>query len=272
MSASTHINPIFTTAMRRMPLLGVTIFVTAISNSVDAAALTTQADFDARCAAPGVVLCRGLDSDSELQTGELANAADDTRQGFIDTATKTSGNGSLKFTLRAGMRVANIGGAWSTSLGKKFVSGEIIYVQWRQRMSAAFLENAKNYWRSSIKQINIHGPRSTCQGAEYATVYYNGMPSMYTNCGDGFDTDATTNQLCNGQCSDILIQQGNSLIPSPNGDGYNCHYNNQVPGIGDGSGCFFFPADTWVTYYEKITIGDFGGTNSAVDAWVAVNN
>jgi hypothetical protein len=102
------------------------------------------------------------------------------------------------------------------------------------------------------------------------------MPSMYTNCGDGFNTDPSNNILCGtggADCSnDILIQQGSSLTPSPNGNGYNCHYQNQVPGTGDGTGCFFPPANVWVTYYEKITIGTFGGSNSAVDAWVVVGN
>ncbi len=230
-----------------------------------------EADFAARCAAPGVVLCTGLNTEADLQAGEIGPAADGSRQGFVDNAHETSGGGSLRFTLRAGVSESNIGGYWSHALGKKFVSGDVLYVQWRQRITPEFLSNSSSYWRSSIKQINIHGPNSTCQGAEFTTALYDNKPEMYTNCGDGFDTDATNNTLCNGTCGgDILLQQGSSLVSSPNGDGYNCHYNDQSPGTGDGSGCFFFPPNVWVTYYEKITIGAFGGTTSAVDAWVAI--
>jgi hypothetical protein len=227
-----------------------------------------------------VVLCAGLDTESELQFG-IQVADDLTRQGFIDTTIKSSGTGSLRFTLRKGVTLSNIGGAWSKPLGRTFRSGDTIYVQWRQRISPEYVSNNRDYWTSSIKQINIHGPSSTCQGAELTTVYYAGgttrdsMPSMYTNCGDGFNTDPTNNILCGtvgANCSGkILIQQGSSLTPSSNGNGYNCEYQNTVAGKGDGSGCFFPPASTWVTYYEKIKIGAFGGTDTAVDAYVAVN-
>jgi hypothetical protein len=119
----------------------------------------------------------------------------------------------------------------------------------------------------------LTGPSSLCQGAEYATVLEGNMPSLYTNCGDGFNTCATDNRRWfPGDCpEDILIQQGSSLTPSPDGDGYNCQYDDPVPGIGDGSGCFYHPADVWVTYYEKIYIGTFGGSDSTVDAWVALD-
>lgn len=257
--------------MVRNSLLLIAITIVAAVASHPARAATADADFAARCNAPGVVLCKGLDTESELMTGEIVQASDGTRQGFIDTAIKSSGAGSLKFKLRKGVRSANIGGAWSTALGKTFNVGDTIYVQWRQRISTEYITNNKNYWRSTVKQINIHGPNSTCQGAEFTTVQYNNYPSMYTNCGDGFMTDVNTNALLSRCSDDCLIQQGSSLTPSPNGNGYNCHYQNQVPGIGDGNGCFYTPSNTWVTYYEKIHIGTFGGSNSAIDAYVAVN-
>lgn len=255
------------------PLLLIAAATAAAVASYPASAATPEQDFAARCAASGVVLCKGLDSASDI-AANIQSAGDGTVQGSLDTANKTSGAGSLKFTLRAGVSDSNIGGAYSTPMGHTFNVGETIYVQWRQKVTPEFLSNNTNYWQSSVKQINIHGPSSTCQGAEYTTILYGdgNKPEMYTNCGDGFDTNALTNVLCNGSCTgDILLEQGSSLISSPNGDGYNCHYNNQVAGTGDGSGCFFMPANTWVTFYEKIQIGAFGGTTSAVDAWVSVN-
>lgn len=255
-------------------LLLIAVATTAAVTSFSARAATPENDFAARCAAPGVVLCEGLDTDSDLLSrGVLVEAGDGTRQGFIDAGTKTSGGGSLRFTLRKGIREDNIGGAWATSLGKTFRVGETIYVQWRQRVSPEFITNSTNYWQSSVKSALLHGPSSLCQGAEYATTLTDNLPQMYTNCGDGFDTFASNNKLCNGTCggSDLLIQQGSSLTPSPNGDGYNCHYDDPVAGTGDGTGCFYHPADKWVTYYEKIKIGTFGGSTSTVDAWVSMN-
>jgi len=255
------------------PVLIIAAATMAAVASYPVRAATPDQDFAARCAASGVVLCKGLDTASDI-SANIQPAGDGKIEGSLDTSNKTSGAGSLRFTLRAGVNDTNIGGAYSTSMGHTFGVGDTIYVQWRQMVTPEFLSNNNNYWQSSVKQINIHGSSSTCQGAEYTTAFYGdgNKPEMYTNCGDGFDTNALTNALCNGSCSgDILLQQGSSLTSSPNGDGYNCHYNNQVAGKGDGSGCFFMPANTWVTFYEKIKIGAFGGSTSAVDAWVSVN-
>src|SRR5690606_1075871 len=118
-------------------------------------------------------------------------------------------------------------------------------------------------------QIDIHGASSTCQGSEFTTTIDSGQISMYTNCGDGWHTSVTTNELlsrCSGPC---LIQQGSSLVPSPNGSGYNCNYQNQFKGDGTGSGCYEPEANTWYTHYEVITLGTFGGNNSKVEAYEA---
>lgn len=249
----------------------------AIADGADPDGPTEGTSFADRCTAPGVVLCNGLDLESDIASG-MQQAADGTRQGFIDPTIKTSGAGSLKFTLRAGVHVSNIGGAWSGDLGKDFAAGDTIYVQWRQRVSPEYLSNNLSYWDSSIKQINIHGPSSTCQAAEFTTITgprAANLPSMYTACGIGFDTHAETNVLCDltNDCNDNgpLLQQGSSLTPSPDGSGYNCNYQDQVPGDGLGTGCFFPAADTWYTYYEKIVIGAKGTRTSSVEAYVAVD-
>ena len=189
--------------MKKMtaPLLIITAATTAAIVSYPARAATPEEDFAARCAAPGVTLCNGFDTESDIVNG-IATASDGTRQGFINTTNKTSGAGSLGFTLRQGVRAANIGGAWGAGLGKAFNVGDTIYVQWRQLVPPEFLSNEANYWKSSIKSALLHGPNSLCQGAEFATILSNrargSAPSMYTNCGDGFDTFASDNTLCNG--------------------------------------------------------------------------
>jgi hypothetical protein len=235
--------------------------------SYPAHAATPEEDFAARCAAPGVTLCAGLDTDAELLAEEMGRAADGTRQGFIDTTNKTSGGGSLKFTMRSGVGDKNIGGYWETGLGHSFVSGQTIHVQYRWKASSTYFSNNASYWRSSIKQINIHGPTSTCQGSEFTTIIGGKRLEMYTNCGDGWHTSVTTNALLSSCSGDCLIQQGSSLTPSPNGFGYNCHYQNQFAGKGDGDGCFWPVADKWYTIYEKIKLGTWGGSDTVVESW-----
>jgi hypothetical protein len=237
--------------------------------------------FAERCAGAGVVLCNGFDQESDIAPANesgIQTANDGTRQGFIDTSEKTSGAGSLKFTLRKGVTFANIGGAWSsTDMSKSFKPGDTLYIQWRQRVSSEYLSNNLDHWHSSIKQTMLHGPSATCQPSEFVTINDNNTkgtalwPSMYDDCGNGFNTDPTTNALCGaGNCqSGILIQQGSSLAQSPNGNGYNCRYDDQKAGDGKGSGCFYLSADTWYTYYERITLGALDTPATSVDAWVA---
>lgn len=224
-----------------------------------------DSDFVARCGAPGVVLCAGFDSANEVNDG-IQFAGDGTQQGFIDMTEKLSGAGSLKFTFRPGVSYANIGGAWSSDLSHSFVSGQTIYVQYRWKAPPSYFTNNDAYWNSSVKQLNIHGASSTCQGSEFTTIT-GGRLEMYTNCGDGFHTDVATNALVSSCPGDCLIQQGSNLVPSPNGDGYNCHYQDQFAGIGDGSGCFWPVASTWYTIYEKISLGTWGGSDTAIEAW-----
>jgi hypothetical protein len=139
--------------------------------------------------------------------------------------------GWLRFLFRKGVGDKNIGGALSLYLGKSFKAGDKLYVQWRQKFSPEYLQNNLDSWRSSIKHVNIHGASKTCQSAEVVccsgpnTSGDFNLTQLYTHCGDGFDV-----HLPDG---DILIQQGASDT-----DGYNCYYQDQVPGVGNGPGCF----------------------------------
>jgi hypothetical protein len=161
------------------------------------------------------------------------------------------------------VNVPNIGGAFSTGLGKAFGTGDDIYVQWREYDSPELIANLLSTWHSSLKHINIHGVSSTCQSTEIAMVSENTTagnavrPSLYTNCGDGFNVN-----LPNG---DILLQQSVSST-----DGYNCLYQNQVAGTGNGVGCYFAGSGVWVTYYVHIHLGHQGQSDSTLDAYVSV--
>jgi hypothetical protein len=126
-------------------------------------------------------------------------------------------------------------------------------------MDAAFLANNLSAWHSSIKNVNLHGPSGTCQSAE---VVCNLEPTragdfnrvtLYTDCGAGFDQPIPGGD-------DILIQQGASDT-----DGYNCHYQNQVPGTGNGVGCFFPSPDVVYTFLMKVECADA----ATITGWVA---
>lgn len=233
---------------------------------------TADADFAARCSATGVTLCKALDLEAEIANC-IETANDGTRQGFPDAAVKASGSASLKFTLRKGVKVPNIGGACEFGMGS-YAAGSTLYVQYRARFSKEYVANNLSAWGSSIKFINLHGPSSTCQGTEMTTiaeVSTNGQGNrvvMYHDCGNGWPTDPATNKLLSGCSGDCLLQQASSVTNGPN-VGYNCHYQNQHAGDGNGEGCFWLQPEKWYTFYEVIKLGAIGAPTSSVYAYVS---
>ena len=235
---------------------------------------TPASDFSARCAASGVVLCNGLDSSGDLtaNSASIQTAYDGSTQGAIDTVQKASGAGSLRFKMRGGVSTANIGGAWSTPLGDSFGAGETIYVQVRFRYSRNVLAYNTSYWDSSLKLTNIHGASSTCQNSEFTTVTgarsAGQLIESYTQCGNGFPTNVTTNALLSSCPGDCLIQQGSQIADGTN-VGYNCHYQSQSTGDGNGDGCLVIEPEIWYTLYQEIALGTRGGSNTSYRAYIA---
>lgn len=227
---------------------------------------TADADWVARSTAPGVVLACPFVNPSELTSTDpnfgLQAANDGTICGSLDLSSPLSSNtGWLKFILRHGISDKNIGGALSLYMNKAFAIGDKLYIQWRQKVSPEYLSNNLSYWQSSIKHVNIHGPTKTCQSAEvvcYSEPNTSGQFNrtlLYTNCGDGFDVP-----LAGG---DILIQQGSSDT-----DGYNCHYQNQIIGTGNGVGCLALSADIVQTFDMEIDLLADG--SATVTGWVTL--
>ena len=82
-----------------------------------------------------------------------------------------------------------------------------------------------------------------------------GYPMMYSQCG----ADVFQIFIGNG---DYLTEQGDTATT-----GYNCHYQSSV---NTATSCFKYPANTWVTFYYKVSIGTWGQATSTIQAWVAV--
>jgi hypothetical protein len=226
---------------------------------------TVDADFAARCTAAGVVLCKGLDTAADLALGERGAPF----TAIADTVNKTSGAGSLKFTVAAGTNSTAGAGFWEVPIGRSFVPGDTFYVQFRVFYEAAFLNNLRSPWASGVKLTNVHGPNSTCQGAELTTIVTDdpaGLIKSYTNCGDnGFDTNASGALNTNPGAVPIYLQQGASPT-----SGYNCTYQNPIPGTGNGPGCFYMPSGKWVTVYTRTKLGPCPGNDTEFDAYVAL--
>lgn len=236
-------------------------------------------DFATRCAAPGVVNCIGFDSAADVPRGTvLSAAADGVYRGTIDTTTKVSGAGSLLFTVPNNITpAANMAGWWDGPLGGSFGQNSTFYVQFQQRFSPEMLSN-ESAWKASDgsitywKQADFHGHSSTCQNVELSTVnnYGQGFPSMYGDCGslnlDANVWNASNPDSWNNNITPFNIEQGGSAT-----DGYNCAYGSRVAGTGNGTGCFMYPSNTWITFYYEIAIGTWGSANSAIQAWVATN-
>lgn len=207
-----------------------------------------DSDFAARCGAAGVVKCEGFDtSDSRWHpvSGRMA----------VDTATKVSGTGALRFLAPAGETGANISGNWDDILGTSVQTGTF-YVQYRVRFDQAMLTNAEQYWDSSWKVSLFYGHSSTCQTIELTTINKDGTgrAGMYYNCGNGLFVTPGTNNFTG--TTPQAQQQGETP-----GTGFsNCVYNTFT-------NCFIYPPDTWITLYFKVVRGT---SSTQVQAWKSV--
>jgi len=210
-------------------------------------------NFEARCSAAGVLVCEGFDNPNEYRPAKYPNAGlypawDGVIRGVRDTSIKASGAASLRFEVPS-HSLANASGSWKQPMGREFREGGTFYVQFRQRFSKEMLKN--NWGGTTWKQVIFHNGPTTCGAVELTTVQYYtaGFPTMYTNCGS---RALNTN---NGQ-PPTKLEQGD----------YNCWYGRYNP-----KDCFYYPAEEWITFYYKISIGHWGKPDSAVNAWVALD-
>ncbi len=222
---------------------------------------TGGSDFQSRCSAPGVLVCRGWDSPSEFTPPAWPNsglypAGDGLYHGTYDSSIKASGNGSLRFEILGGTQ-ANSAGAWWEKFGRSFGSGETFYVQFRQRFSPEML--GVNMGGNGYKQVIFHSQQGgSCAALELTTqnTYYRGFAQLYTDCG-AFQLDYGLN---NG---DYVLQYSNVYPPGSDGTIY-CLYGS----LGNSSNkCLYYRANDWMTFSYRVTVGSWGQPNSIIQAW-----
>src|SRR5262249_33316332 len=152
-----------------------------------------DADFQARCRAPGVIRCLGLDSEADTDKYIRPPWGQQVKRGHIVTDVKASGAGSLRFEIpshssadTSGSLQVNFADDFSVQLGE----GEEFFVQWRQRFSREFLRTF--YESGGWKQIIVGEGDRPGYGApgcsEIEVVVVNGaqrgFPQLYHSCGD----------------------------------------------------------------------------------------
>jgi hypothetical protein len=234
--------------------------VSVATLTVETPPVNSDADFAARCHAPGVVKCVGFDNTTSdiVPYVNLWPDGDGVLRGSLDTAIKASGAGALRFELPPNGG-PNIAGQWSPllppydGLGAHFGEGSTFYVQFRQRFSPEMLTNTA-IWNSRWKQVAFYMNQVACAGVDLTTAHYNystspvNFPIMYGNCG----------------ARPLYTNNGTPPTDLQQGD-YNCHY-----GSPNATDCFYYTANTWITFYYQVSVGTFGQNNSSVKAWVAL--
>jgi len=172
----------------------------------------------------------------------------------MDREITASGSGALRFQIDPHTG-ANVAGAWRQAFGQAFGPHSTFYVQFRFRISPEMVNQnwGDSSGRTSWKVAIFHYSSKTCGSVELTTTnYYSaGLPIMYTDCGGrGIFT--------NEGKPPYLRQQGDTAK-----SGYNCWYGNDA-------GCFRFVPNTWMTFYYKVSIGEWGKPNSSIQAWVGL--
>jgi hypothetical protein len=238
----------------------------AVNVTVSNTATTTDADYAARCSAPGVFRCWNFD-DATANADHIVGKA-----GFpaptIVTDVKSSGTGSLMFTVASQSHESAAGYFWlnfADDFSKQFGPGQDVYLQWRQRFSPEFLST---YYQpgDGWKQVIIgEGDRTgyvanSCTDLEIVmqNVRSKGIPRMYISCNyyTGLEEYIQTPQF---PISDVIYQNGNDVLVSPY-----CRYNNGSPV--NVPPCVNYQASQWMTFQVHIKPGTWwDGSNGVGD-------
>jgi len=256
-------------------------------SSGGSAKLGDDADFKARCHAPGVVRCVGFDSRADI-AGHTDPDASGVYSPEIDTSVAASGRGSLKFTVPAFSKANSSGQYWtnfSDDLSVQFDSlvngdpkskADEFFVQWRQRFSPEMLVSFKgsNGWKQAIIGEGDRPDHRAYSCTDIDLVLENsgqfGMPRMYHSCGN---KDDQYEQLSIPQGVDVT---GSSVFSPQNAapPAGKCRlvtgFPPKIPP------CVGYKANQWMTFQVHVKVGTWYEDNSrhyhrdsTVQLWVA---
>jgi hypothetical protein len=215
------------------------------------------ASFDRRCRAPGVIRCYGFDAAEDLADYYEPPASGS--RADIDRQMKTSGAGALHFRVPAnptngeltGLFGINFADDWSVVIG----SGESVFVQWRQRFSSSFLDDAwdgSGHRQAAITlgdRIGASAGVRSSPGVTLGNFYYRGLPELSDTTGVPFHVDVP----------------GESCVYSQNAAGCNsCQENDERL-------CALYRTNEWMTFQIGIRLGS-AGSSDRVEAWVGKEN
>ncbi|MBL8945825.1 MAG: hypothetical protein JNK45_21860, partial [Myxococcales bacterium] len=248
------------------------------------------ADFDGRCAAPGVLVCVGFDDADDLagtfgdHHGTLTGAAIPE----IDPTTKASGAGALRFTIPSSSP-ANSSGSYFTNfsedLSVQFDGDARFFVQWRQRFSPELIStyyDGGGGWKQAIIGV---GDQPGCS-ASNATTFESGG-SCSSSCTELETVVQNTGQRGFAQmynsCSGSASHGAYDPFEAPFGDfdfelqnarpAPHCLYSQSEAGYFPPAGnCLGYAPDEWMTFQVEISTGPRLGdefVDSAVRLWIA---
>lgn len=283
-------------------VMGKTIKSLPLKISIKNSVATGQLTFQQRCSQPGVIKCVGFDQASDIAGtwGENSGIMPGTNSTpTLDPIVKAGSSGSsLKYTVSSSS--ANSAGSYFTNfsndLQTQFDSGQVFYVQWRQRFDNQFITmDLGQFGNGGWKQVIIGaGDKPGCTKSTSISIdsggfcansctaletvvqntYHQGFPIMYNSCSGSSSTQNGTSPGGTAPYTPFSERYGTydfklqNAMPAP----YCLYSQSKVNRFPPNGNCFGYFANEWITYKVKITIGTrtndyFKGSH--VDLWAS---
>lgn len=228
--------------------------------------------FEERCADPAVLACYGFDTSGELDAlANLSGFSDPT----FDGVTFAEGDGAMHMDVLEGSGPDTSGSATLPFNGTVGV-GETLYLQWRQRFSASFLD--AEYDANGWKQLIIHENTSNAGCSDSEIVVTNqgesrDFPIVYHACNV---FHAPRENPVDGNQYEFDLQPGGDT---------RCLYSWMENGLDftepsddvDEVACIAYHPDEWMTFQVGVHLNEWCTTmpydqcpqNSRIQLWVA---
>jgi hypothetical protein len=241
------------------------------------ATVAPTADFQARCAGAGVILCAGFDSAQEVSRyATIPTRVPGAGISFDAEVPGAEGGGAAKFFVPANTSCGGtdcaqgMSGGMVLSFPRGFGQNSDFYFQFRQRWDAKYL--SQNFNGEGWKQALIYQSGSPCSSLEIMlnNQSYRMYPQANTRCGSvGFeigppgDSSSAMTDPRLAKPTDWLYEQGANWSDKS----YNC-YRNATPKHALPN-CAAYQPNNWMTFYCHVHVGTFGANNSVTACWVA---